>query len=236
MRQLAIFDLDDTLLAGDSDYLWGEYLCENNIAEPGHQAKHAAFHQDYQQGKLDMVLYLKFQLATLTTLPPAQLDTIRNRWLHHKILPLVLPDAIRLVNSHRAQGHTLMIITSTNSFLTEPIASYFDIGHLIATEPEQVKGLYTGAVKGEPSFAKGKVTRLKAWLQQRQLRFPEQSWFYSDSHNDLPLLQAVTNPVAVDPDPMLRQQAQQHGWPVISLRNTTPHQPSPHQPSKPQAS
>ena len=218
-RQLAIFDLDDTLLAGDSDTLWGDYLSENSFTSAEHREKSYSFHEDYCLGRLDIQLFLEFQLSTLTQWPLAKLEAERDRWLHSKILPVILPAAVRLVNIHRAQGHSLMIITSTNNFLAAPIAEYFCVDNLIATEAEQENGNYTGKVKGEPAFASGKVNRLRQWLEQRQLPFPEQSWFYSDSHNDLPLLQEVHNPVAVDPDPILRARAEQQGWPVISLKN-----------------
>lgn len=218
MRSLAIFDLDDTLIAGDSDTLWGDYLSESELAGPDHQAKSDAFDEDYRNGRLDIHAYLEFQLGTLTLCPPIQLDAKRHHWLHSKILPIILPDALRLVNTHRAQGHELMIITSTNSFLAAPIAEYFCIDKLIATEPERRGGRYTGKVDGEPAFADGKVNRLRQWLEQRQRRFPEASWFYSDSHTDLPLLREVHNPVAVDPDQKLRSEAEQRNWPIISLR------------------
>ena len=217
--KLAIFDLDNTLIGGDSDYLWGRFLEENNYAfhTPAQRKKHDSYYDDYQQGKLDIGDFLAFQLQPLAENQHDILHAWRMRYLEEKIKPIILPKAKALVEKHRVQGHQLLIITATNSFLTQPIAELFGIDSLIATEPELRNGSYTGRVSGIPSYAEGKVVRYQAWLAEHQYQ-PEQTWFYSDSHNDLPLLERVTHPVAVDPDAILQAQAKQRGWLVISLR------------------
>ncbi|MCC7517525.1 MAG: HAD family hydrolase, partial [Pseudomonadales bacterium] len=172
---------------------------------------------DYCRGALDIFAYQRFVLAPLAGRPRTELDAWHQQFMQDSILPLVLPAAQALVESHRQQGHTLMIITATNAFITAPIARHFGIEYLLATEPAQQHGLYTGDVAGTPCYREGKVERLSAWLQQHGQSL-DGSWFYSDSHNDLPLLSCVQHPVAVDPDNTLRQHAEQAGWPVISLR------------------
>ncbi|MEX0605655.1 MAG: HAD family hydrolase [Marinobacter sp.] len=216
---LAIFDLDNTLLAGDSDHAWNEFLVEEGIVD-AETYKHAndQFYQDYINGDLDIFRYLRFALEPLSLHEPQVLEQWRVRFLDHKIRPMLQAKATALLEHHRKQGHTLMIITATNRFVTEPVARVLDIEHLIATNPEIVNGRYTGSVEGIPSFQDGKVTRLLEWLDEHQ-RTLEGAWFYSDSHNDLPLLKQVTHPVAVDPDPTLAAHAEKHGWDIISLRD-----------------
>lgn len=216
---LAIFDLDNTLLAGDSDHAWNEFLVEEGIvdAEEYRQANDR-FYQDYVNGDLDILRYLSFALEPLARHEPDQLNRWRARFMDHKIRPMLQDKATALLEHHRRQGHTLMIITATNRFVTEPVASVLGIDHLIATEPEMINGRYTGGVAGIPSFQDGKVTRLDDWLGHQQMTL-DGAWFYSDSHNDLPLLNRVANPVAVDPDPTLTKHAQTQGWDIISLRS-----------------
>lgn len=215
---LAIFDLDNTLLGGDSDFLWGRYLCENGIvdAEAYHEANEL-YYQQYQDGNLDIFEFLEFVFKPLASHPVEQLNLWRADYLKQKIEPIMLPAAQQLIQQHRERGDTLLIITATNSFITAPIAEMLGIPHLIATEPEFKQGRYTGAVAGTPSFHQGKVTRLNAWLAEQKLDL-NGSIFYSDSHNDLPLLEIVDTPVAVDPDPTLEQIATQRGWRILSLR------------------
>jgi HAD superfamily hydrolase (TIGR01490 family) len=176
-----------------------------------------AFYQQYQEGILDIYEFLAFQLAPLEKHIPSQLEIWRSQYLEEKIRPIILPRAQELLTSHRSQGHTLLIITATNQFLTKPIAEMLQVDNLIATEPEIRDGRYTGRVSGLPSYREGKVTRLKAWLKEQALTL-ETSWFYSDSHNDIPLLEQVTHPVAVDPDDKLDTHARANGWTIISLR------------------
>ena len=218
---LAIFDLDNTLIAGDSDYLWGQYLVDQGIVNRDeYEAANARFYEDYKQGQLDIREFLNFALQPLAQHDPEQLYTWRADFVREKIEPILLPAARRLIEEHRSIGDTLMIITATNRFVTEPIARLYGIEHLIATTPEFKEGRYNGHYEGTPCFQEGKVTRLDEWLNQHE-RSLEGSWFYSDSHNDLPLLGHVRHPVAVDPDDILRQHATQEGWPVLSLRDGT---------------
>ncbi len=217
---LALFDLDNTLLAGDSDYLWGVFLGEIGVVDADHyESINQRFYDEYKAGTLDIMAFLAFSLKPLADNDPADLRTWRERFLAEKIEPLITRAAESLVARHRRAGDTLLIITATNSFVTAPIAARFGIEHLIATEPEQVDGRYTGRVAGTPSFREGKVERLTHWLAAHQHDLTDAS-FYSDSHNDLPLLERVPRPVAVDPDPLLLDHAKAHHWPVISLRDT----------------
>lgn len=215
---LAIFDLDNTLLAGDSDHAWGDFLVEEGIVDAEEYRKaNDQFYQQYLNGELDILHYLGFALRPLADHGMTDLLAWREKFMANKVQPMMLPKAAALLESHREQGHTLMIITATNRFVTEPIANELGIEHLIATEPEMVNGQYTGRVAGVPSFQDGKVTRLKEWLQVHGEDLTS-AWFYSDSHNDVPLLQHVANPVAVDPDPKLEALARENGWQVLSLR------------------
>ncbi len=214
---LAIFDLDNTLLAGDSDYLWGEFLCDRGIVDGDHyQQKNREFYTAYQQGTMNILEFLEFALKPLSLHPMEQLQTWHREYMNEIISPLIRDNALALVEKHRQKGDTLLVITATNSFVTAPIVERFGIDNLIATEPEIVDGAYTGAVAGTPSFQHGKVERLDSWLVDNNETL-EDSWFYSDSHNDLPLLKLVTHPVAVDPDDELRSHAEQHGWPILHL-------------------
>lgn len=216
---LAIFDLDNTLLAGDSDYLWGCFLGELGVVDrASYERENERFYQEYREGRLDIMAFLAFSLKPLSEHPRDQLDAWHRQFMQDKIEPLITRRAEQLVERHRGAGDTLMIITATNAFVTEPIARRLGIPHLIATEPEQGDDGYTGRVAGIPSFREGKVERLDDWLQRHQETL-DGSWFYSDSHNDLPLLERVDHPVAVDPDEQLAARAGEHGWPIISLRD-----------------
>ncbi len=215
---LAIFDLDNTLIAGDSDHLWGCFLCDEGLVDPVEYARrNEAFYRDYQAGTLDVEAYLRFALTPLAGRDPAELEAWHAKFMDAVIRPLMLPAARTLIEEHRAQGHTLLVITATNEFITRPIASALGIPTLLACEAEQIDGRYTGEPRGTPSFHRGKITRLEAWREASGEALAG-AWFYSDSHNDLPLLEYVDNPVAVDPDPRLREHAERAGWPVISLR------------------
>lgn len=216
---LAIFDLDNTLIAGDSDHLWGEFLIEQqHVDRADFQEQNDQFYQDYQNGSLDIHAYLAFALEPLTRFTPEQLKDLHLQFMQQKISPLMLRKAADLIEQHRQQGDTLLIITATNRFVTAPIAERLGIPHLLASEPEVIDGRYTGKSCGIPCFQDGKVTRLQQWLEQQQLT-QGTTYFYSDSANDLPLLQQVSHPVAVDPDPRLQKYAEDHSWPIISLRD-----------------
>jgi HAD superfamily hydrolase (TIGR01490 family) len=217
---LALFDLDNTLIAGDSDHAWGEFLVEKGVVDgPHYREANDRFYRDYQAGTLDILAYLAFALEPLRRLEPARLNQLQAEFMRDCIADLWLPAARALLAQHRQQGHRLVIITATNSFITRPIAQALGVDDLIATEPELSEGRYTGRVLGTPCFQAGKVTRLTAWLQTHQQSLAG-SYFYSDSINDVPLLEAVDHPVAVDPDPRLRAWAQARQVPIMSLRAT----------------
>ena len=221
IMKLVLFDLDNTLLAGDSDFEWAQFLIEHGVLDRElHAARNHAFYEQYKAGTLDIHEFLDFQLKPLSRHARTQLDAWHADYMQQKILPLMTPAAQVLVERELADADLVAIITATNSFVTAPIARAFGISHLIATEPEQVNDVYTGRVAGTPSFREGKIVRLHAWLGSlgKTLDDFDQSWFYSDSLNDLPLLNLVTHPVAVDPDATLHEHAIQCGWPVISLR------------------
>jgi HAD superfamily hydrolase (TIGR01490 family) len=220
-QNLALFDLDNTLLAGDSDYNWSLFLIRQGLLdEKTHHERNEQFYLDYKNGNLDIYKFLAFQLKPLSEHSMADLNALHAKYMDSVIRPMMTQKAQDLVNQHKAQGDLCLVITATNSFVTKPIAQAYGIAHLIGTDPEMVNGAYTGGVAGVPSFQEGKVTRLKLWLAERGqvLADFERSYFYSDSHNDLPLMKLVTHPVAVDADAKLTDYAQQHGWPHISLR------------------
>jgi HAD superfamily hydrolase (TIGR01490 family) len=215
---LAIFDLDNTLISDDSDYLWGQFLVDQGIVDKDqYEQANAKFYEDYKLGKLDIVDFLHFSLAPLAKNDPEQLYKWRTQFIQEIIKPIQLKPAIRLVNKHRFKGDTVMIITATNRFVTEPISKLFGIDILLATTPELINGRYTGNFEGIPCFQEGKVHLLNQWLENSKETM-ENSWFYSDSYNDLSLLKLVDNPVAVDPDERLRNYAIEKNWSCISLR------------------
>jgi HAD superfamily hydrolase (TIGR01490 family) len=219
--ELALFDLDHTLLSGDSDYEWGNFLIEKHVLErESYAARNDHFFGQYKAGRLDIHEFLDFQLAPLATQPRAQLDEWLGEFMRTKVRPMIRKKGQDLVQRHLRQGHLCAIVTSTNAFITAPIAREFGIEHLLATELEVRDGKFTGKPSGTPSFRLGKVTRLAEWLGERgqTLASFSASWFYSDSLNDLPLLERVTHPVAVDPDETLRSEALSRGWTIISLQ------------------
>ncbi len=214
---LAIFDLDHTLLHGDSDHAWGDFLVERGAVDGEHyRRENDRYYAEYQSGTLDIRQYLAFALAPLARVDRATLTAWRADYMRAKVQPMITPAARALVEHHRSRGDTLLIITATNSFITTPIAREFDVPHLLATEPEIVDGRYTGRVAGTPCYREGKLVRLHAWLTQHGHTL-DGSWCYSDSHNDLPLLQAAAHPVAVNPDDTLRRVATERGWRVMHL-------------------
>jgi HAD superfamily hydrolase (TIGR01490 family) len=218
---LAIFDLDNTLIADDSDYLWGQFLVDQGIVDKAqYEDANAKFYDDYKQGTLDIVAFLHFSLKPLADHKPEQLYQWRAQFIDDIIKPLLLKPAQQLIAKHRNRGDTLLVITATNRFVTEPIVQLYGIENLLATTPEFREGRYTGSFNGIPCFQEGKVKLLHEWLRSSEETM-DNSWFYSDSHNDLPLLKLVDNPVAVDPDEKLSQFAIESNWPIISLRNGT---------------
>ncbi|NWG31966.1 MAG: HAD family hydrolase [Rhodocyclaceae bacterium] len=218
---LTLFDLDNTLLSGDSDFEWAQFLISKGVLDREvHEAKNQAFYEDYKAGTLDIHAFLKFQLAPLARHDRRQLDAWHREFMAARILPLIGTPARQLVQRHLDDGDLCVMVTATNSFVTGPICREFGIPHLVATIPAHEDGRFTGAPRGTPAFKEGKITRVNLWLEEMGLWWGafERSTFYSDSHNDLPLLGLVTHPVAVDPDDTLRAHAARHGWPVLSLR------------------
>jgi HAD superfamily hydrolase (TIGR01490 family) len=219
---LAIFDLDNTLLAGDSDYEWGRFLTDLGVVDGRtYQATNHVFYEQYKTGTLDIHEFCRFAFRPLAEHDLKVLRGWRDRFVAERIAPLILPAGEALLERHRKAGDTLMIITATNSFITEPIAERLGVPHLLATEPEFRDGRFTGELHGVPCFQGGKVIRLENWLKEHGESL-EGSWFYSDSHNDIPLLERVDHPVAVDADDTLADHAEARGWPVISLRQPQP--------------
>jgi HAD superfamily hydrolase (TIGR01490 family) len=218
---LCLFDLDNTLLAGDSDYEWGQFLVDRGVlAREEYEAQNAAFFEQYKAGTLDIHEYLGFALRPLAAHTAEDLARWHAEFMRARILPMITPRARALVRSHLDAGELCAVVTATNSFVTAPIARELGIPHLIATEPESLNGRFTGRVAGTPCFREGKIRRVEEWLSGfgRRLEDYAASSFYSDSHNDLPLLERVRRPVAVDPDAQLAAEAARRGWPVISLR------------------
>ena len=219
--RLALFDLDNTLLAGDSDYEWGQFLIDRGVLDRDtYEARNQAFYEQYKVGALDIHAYLAFALEPLARHTPEDLARWHAEFMDNRIRPMIGEPARALVRRHLEAGDLCAVITATNSFVTAPIAREFGIPHLLATEPEREGERYTGRVAGTPCFREGKVTRLHEWLAGLgcDLAAFESSTFYSDSLNDLPLLALVGHPVAVDPDPTLAAEAASRGWPVLSLR------------------
>jgi HAD superfamily hydrolase (TIGR01490 family) len=219
--QLAIFDLDNTLLNGDSDYNWSLFLIQHGILDSDlHKERNEQFFKEYQSGNLDVYAYCEFQFKTLKDNPRKLLDELRSEYIKKIINPMITKEAKDLVDSHRKENHKLLIITATNSYITKPIADLLGIEDLIGTDLEEVNGEFTGKVSGLPSFQEGKITRLNLWLEERGLIFEEleKTFFYSDSMNDIPLLEKVSNPVAANPDEVLEKKAIKEDWPIIYLR------------------
>ena len=216
---LAIFDLDNTLINGDSDHAWSQFLINEALVDKAEaEAVNDQFLGQYQAGTLNIEEYLGFALSFLAGKTPAELAPLHNKFMQTVIEPMMLPMAAQLIEKHQAQGDTLLVITATNRFVTEPIVARLGIEHLIACEAELINGRYTGQPTGIPSFQHGKVERLNVWIDEQQQSL-EGAWFYSDSHNDLPLLEQVDHPVAVNPDGQLLKVAEQKGWPVMDLRS-----------------
>ena len=219
--RLALFDLDNTLLSGDSDYEWGQFLVDHGVLDrESYEAQNRTYYGQYVAGTLDIHEYLRFALGPLAAHTPRELERWHAEFMRLRILPMITPAARALVQRHLAADELCAIITATNSFVTAPIARAFGVKHLIATEPEVREGRFTGRVAGTPCFREGKLERLEQWLAGlgHKLGDFKRSTFYSDSHNDLPLLERVTRPVTVDPDEALAAEAARRRWPMLSLR------------------
>ena len=220
--KLALFDLDNTLLDGDSDHAWAQFLIEEGVLHPAeYHAKNEWFYERYKDGTLDIHEFLDFQLAPLAAHARDQLDRWHVDFMQRKVRPMILPRAAELIASHADALRA--IVTATNRFITAPIAKELGVSELIATDIEEVEGRFTGKPRGTPTFREGKIERVNEWLAARGARLADfESWFYSDSLNDLPLLERVTHPVAVDPDATLRAHAAERGWRIMSLRDESP--------------
>jgi len=217
---LAIFDLDNTLLSGDSDHGWGEFLIRKNLVDARtYKLANEKFYKQYKLGKLDIYEYAEFSFKPLAEHSMEKLAMLHAEFMEMIIFPMIGDKAKALVKHHRQQGHILLVITATNSFITRPIVDAFGIQNLLATEPKIVNGRYVNSIEGTPCFKEGKVERLQEWLEEKNLNL-EGSYFYSDSHNDCPLMEQVENAIAVDPDEQLKEIAKQKGWRIISLLET----------------
>ena len=215
---LTIFDLDNTLIGGDSDFLWGEFLGEEGVVDANaYRKKNEYFYQQYDLGKLDIYAWLDFCLEPLSRYSMAELHEFHHRFMIKKIEPIMLDKAQNCINQHKERGDTVLVMTASNSFVTAPIAKKYGINQMLATEPEIKAGRYTGGVSGIPCFQSGKVDKLMPWLQKNEETLTG-STFYSDSHNDLPLLELVDNPVAVNADKILTQIAEKKGWEDLNWR------------------
>jgi len=218
--QLALFDLDNTLLSGDSDYEWTLHLVNKGVLDRDvFEHRNMEFYEQYKAGTLDIFEFLDFQLQSLADNSRADLEAWHAEFMATTIVPMLAQPARDLVKRHQDQGHLCALVTATNSFVTGPICRELNIPHLIATIPAQQNGQFTGKARGTPAFREGKITRVEDWLEAMGLWWGnfERSWFYSDSHNDLPLLLRVSDPVAVDPDQALHAHAQAAGWTILSL-------------------
>ena len=216
---LAIFDLDNTLIAGDSDYSWGAFLVtQNKVDQVLYKTMNEKFFADYEAETLDISAYLAFSLSPLIGMSKSDLAQLHSKFMDEVVQPMKLPKALELIEKHRQAGDRLLVITATNRCIIEPIVLSLGIDEFLSTEPEFVNGRITGKIVGTPTFREGKVERLNAWLEENHETLSG-SYFYSDSINDLPLLSAVDKPVAVDPDDSLRQMAGEQGWDIISLRD-----------------
>ena len=218
--RLALFDLDNTLLSGDSDYEWTQHLVNKGVLDRAtFEARNTVFFEQYKAGTLDIVEFLDFQLQSLARNTRADLDTWHAEFMETRIRPMISLQARKLVKKHQDNGDLCALVTATNSFVTGPISREFNIPHLIATVAAQENGQFTGKPRGTPSFREGKVSRVEEWLESMGLWSGcfERSWFYSDSLNDLPLLSIVSDPVAVDPDTTLRAHAESAGWMILNL-------------------
>jgi len=215
---LIIFDLDETLINVDSDVEWGRYLIDKNLVDPDEwKPKNERFYAQYKNGQLDINEYLVFSCEPLKTINLELLKRHRDAFIRERIEPSILKKGQKLIEKHRSGGDELLVITATIEFITKPIISLMGIEQIIAPIPEFANGAYTGKTVGIPSFGKGKLQRLNQWLKKHNKTFDDIT-FYSDSHNDIPLLSAVTKPVAVDPDPILLKESKKRNWPIISLR------------------
>ena len=216
---IALFDLDNTLIKGDSDYQWGNYLVENNYVDPKlYKEKNENFFEQYRKGTLCAREFAEFSYEPLTKYDFKTLISIRKKFFEEKIKPLILPKAIDLIKFHKERKDILAIVTATNSFISRISADYFQINDLLASEPEFIDNKFTGRLHGEPCFQEGKVLKVKEWIKLNNYKSYDDIYFYTDSHNDIKLLEYCTIPVAVDPDNILKELSKKNNWKIMSLR------------------
>ena len=216
---IALFDLDNTLIKGDSDYQWGNYLVENNYVDPKlYKEKNENFFEQYRKGTLCAREFAEFSYEPLTKYDFKTLISIRKKFFEEKIKPLILPKAIDLIKFHKERKDILAIVTATNSFISRISADYFEINDLLASEPEFIDNKFTGRLHGEPCFQEGKVLKVKEWIKLNNYKSYDDIYFYTDSHNDIKLLEYCTIPVAVDPDNILKELSKKNNWKIMSLR------------------
>jgi HAD superfamily hydrolase (TIGR01490 family) len=215
---VAIFDMDNTLIGGDADYLWGEFLCDIGAVDAKmHREKNKHYYQQYDLGTLDIHEYLEFAIEPLTRFSLEELAGMHQQYMEQKITPIFLDKAQQLIDKHRNQGDTLLVVTATCRFITAPIVKHYGIDNLLAIEIEVVDNRYTGKILGIPTYGSGKVDNLIPWLEENGETLAGSS-FYSDSHNDIPLLELVEHPIAVNPDAVLKTYAEDKNWPILDLR------------------
>ena len=216
---LAIFDLDNTLIGGDSDYLWGEFLCDEGIItdRESFQKMNDYFYHQYEIGELDIYAWAEFSFKVLSEHSFDKLNQLRKDFMETKIRPIFLEKAQNCIDNHKKNGDSVLVITASNTFVTKPVVEMYGIEHLLATEPEFVSGRFTGKVSGIPCFQSGKIDNLMPWLEKNNENLIG-SYFYSDSHNDLPLLELVDNPVVINGDPILIAAANENGWTNLDWR------------------
>lgn len=220
---LALFDLDHTLLPIDSDHEWGEFLVRAGLVDAAEfTRRNDIFYSQYQAGTLDAVEYLEFALGTLARIPRTRLDELHLQFMAEVVTPAIHPAVLALLKQHQDAGDLVAIVTATNQFVTKPIATALGVEHLIAAMPEfDADGNVTGKLIGTPTLGAGKLTHTDAWLGTlgKEIGSFERSYFYSDSHNDIPLLSVVTHPVATNPNAALSAHATSLGWPTLHLFN-----------------
>ena len=216
---LAIFDLDNTLIGGDSDYLWGEFLCDEGVIlnREAFKKKNEYFYQQYELGLLDIFAWAEFSFKILSQNTLEELEELRRNFMIQKIEPIFLHKAQNCINNHKKNGDTVLVITASNTFVVAPIVQRYGLDNLLATVPEMLSESFTGKVSGVPCFQSGKIDNLMPWMTQNNETL-KGSYFYSDSHNDLPLLELVDNPVAVNSDKILTLEASNRGWPILDWR------------------
>ena len=216
---IALFDLDNTLIKGDSDYQWGNYLVENNYVDPvSYSEKNENYFDQYRKGTLCAKEFAEFSYEPLTKYDYNTLISIRKKFFEEKIKPLILPKAVDLVRFHKEKKDILAIVTATNSFISKVSADYFEIKNLLASEPEFINNKFTGKLSGEPCFQEGKVKKVKEWMKLNNYNNYDDIYFYTDSHNDIQLLEYCTKPIAVDPDKILKDLSKKNNWQIMSLR------------------